>query len=47
MYKAPKQVKCNEKPDGIKFNKIIMTERSRLFVDKVTRVFFSEIDLLL
>ena len=46
MYEAPRQVKWNEKPDGIKFNKINMTIRNRLFINKVTR-FFAKTDLLL
>jgi hypothetical protein len=40
MYKAPKLVKLNEKPDGMKFNKITTTVRNRLFINKVRRIFF-------
>lgn len=40
MYKAPKQVKWNENPDGMKFNKITMTVGNGLFINKVTRLFF-------
>jgi hypothetical protein len=42
MYKAPKQVKLNEKPDGMKFNKTTTTVRNRLFVNKVRRLLFLE-----
>ena len=39
MYKPPKHLKQNKRPDEIKFNKTPMTIRTSLYVNKERRFF--------